>query len=153
MKEDLQENRDVDNRINDLMLQNQIEDSVWKQKLEKLNLEETIQEVSDINEYTVKKLRKLQKQYTRGAEINKLNRDLNEIETYGKKQFESLEFYQMAVDSALKVRFQALHHTYQNKGANEKETFENNFELSLRKTAEIKSYLDFLTDTISQLGE
>jgi len=153
MKEDLRENRHVDNRIDDLMLQNQIEDSVWKQKLEKLNLEEAIQEADSINEYTVKKLRRLQKQFARGTEINKLNRDLNEIETYGEKQFESLEFYQVAVDSALKVRFQALRHTYQNKGANEKETFENNFELALRKAAEIKSYLDFLTDTISQLEE
>lgn len=149
MKEDLEENRNVEALIKDLMSQNHISDDDWDQRLKQLNLAEPIQEIDEIHKHTVKKLQKLQKQFARNTELHKLSRDLKELETYTVRQLEELEFYRIAVAPALLIKFRSLEFTYHNKGTDEREMLENNFEFTFRKTAELKTYLDFLSNLLS----
>ncbi|HYE69469.1 MAG TPA: 6-hydroxymethylpterin diphosphokinase MptE-like protein [Anaerovoracaceae bacterium] len=146
LEEDLHENRNVVDLINRLILQSQIDDTTWNQKIEKLNFIEIVRELSMINEHRIKKLLKLKRQSERGIGINKLGRDLGIIEAYAIEQLESFEFYQIVVKPALGVKFHALHLKYQYHGSDDKEMFINNLDISIGEATEIKIYLDFLNN-------
>lgn len=150
LEEDLSQNKDIDNLVNNLILENEIDESIWNQKLEKLNLNEIVEELSAINAHRIKKLIKLKKQAERGTSTNKLNRDLNEIEAYAAKQFDSLEFYRVVVQHALRVKFHALQLRNQYRGSDEKELYNHHFEIALGKATDINIYLDFLRMVISE---
>lgn len=152
MEEDLRESRNVDGLIEDLIRGNEMDDSIWNQRIEKLDFSEVMEELNAVNEYTLKKLTKLKKQAEKDAGINKLKRDLNEIEVYAAKQLEALEFYRVIVKPALQVKFQTLQLNHQYHGPDEKEAFENNFEIALGQAAEIKIYLEFLKSVIADQG-
>ena len=148
MEEDLSENRNVEEFIHRLMSENQIDDCTWIQKLDQLNLSEMVEEVSSINEYRLKRLIKLKKQWERNNTTNKLIRDLKEIETYADKQFNSMEFYHIVVQPALGVKFHALQHKHAYRGSDDAVEFEHNLQIALGKATEIKIYLDFFAGVI-----
>lgn len=150
MEEDLRESRNIDGLVSDLVRGNEMDDSIWRQKIEELDFSDALEELNAINEYTIKKLTKLKKQAEKDAGINKLKRDLNEIEAYAAKQLEELEFYRVAVNPALQVKFQTLQLNHQYHGPDEKEAFDHNFEIALGQATEIKIYLDFLKSVIKE---
>lgn len=149
LEEDLRESKDVEELVHSLMLANEIDENDWTKRLEKLNFGEIIEDLSAVNDHRIKKLIRLKKQSERGTAANKLNRDLNEIETYVNKQLKDLAFYQVVVAPALRVKFHALLTKFKYSGSDEKELFESNFEIALGKATEIKIYLDFLSNAIS----
>ena len=150
MEEDLRESRNVDGFINDLIRESEIDDNSWNQRIEGLDFSEVMEELAAANEYTVKKLTKLKKQAEKDAGTNKLNRDLNEIETYASKQLEELEFYRVVVKPALQVKFRTLLFNHQYHGPDEKQAFDNKFEIALGQATEVKNYLDFLKKVIAE---
>ncbi|HML36317.1 MAG TPA: DUF115 domain-containing protein [Bacillota bacterium] len=150
MEEDLRESRNINELINDLIRENEIDDDSWNQKIEALDFSEMIKELSEVNEYTLKKLTKLKKQAEKDAATNKLKRDLDEIEEYAAKQMDELEFYRATIKPALQTKLQTLQLNHQYHGPDMKEAFDTNFKLALGKATEIKIYLEFLKIVIEE---
>lgn len=150
MEEDFNKQFDIENILNEVF-NGEAENNTNINKLRNLSLSliDELEELIKINDYRLKKLKKLNKYFERGLGITKLQTELKYIKSID-NELENNDYYKKSIKPTMFNKFKTIYMNYAYNGKEEKIIIEKNIKALLGVTVELKQYLDFLKDLLKQ---
>ncbi|PRR82844.1 motility associated factor glycosyltransferase family protein [Clostridium vincentii] len=149
MKDAVTNEFNIDHVLNKVFGEENEDNNIEKLEVVNSTLINELKDSIKINDYRLKKLKKLNKYYEKGLGIGKLNIELKYIKTI-ESELENSSFYKKAVKPMIFNKIKTIFMNYAYNGKDEKILLEKNIRALLGQTIVVKEYLSFILNLLQE---